>query len=179
MNMNIGRLTDPWGCYYEGYCELLERVRQDLPVDGRRVNRNILFPMLFIFRHILELGFKDILAHVGRIPGEHQVLFDHDLQVLRKRAEKELNGLAEFWNEEMRDCWRQICMSSEFFEKHDPDSYAFRYPATKKRLASLPSDLPIDFDDVLDSFHAARRAFIRITPKLMINDRNDLLYFDE
>jgi len=179
INLNTSNITDPWGCYYEGYCELIENALKGYSINPVRVNHNIIYALLFNLRHVIELGLKDILAQIGHIYGKHDVIFQHDLNSLKQLIFKQLKAYERFDGNTWTKHWNVIENHIQFFIDNDTGSYSFRYPATKNKHPSIPNDLNIDIEIIERMFKDIRQAFIKITPIIMADDRNKLKYFED
>jgi len=114
-------------------------------------------PIVFLYRHALELYFKSVLL-VGNqllemngdeIPAAdiQAVLSSHRLTPLLPHFRKILKAAGFVWNwpddphlksfEDLRKVLREV-------EAVDADSFAFRYPITKKGAASVPHNFTFD-----------------------------------
>jgi hypothetical protein len=122
---------------------LIERIKQnEFTFD---IN-TLVFPIVFLYRHYLELILKSIIKEGYAVIGERKnVPEHHNLYKLWNKA----NELRIKANIEIKNKDRDIVFSCiDDFSKIDPFSEAFRYPTKKKRKgkleteSTLPSDLP-------------------------------------
>ena len=122
---------------------LIERVQKEQhPFD---IN-TLVFPIVFLYRHYLELKLKSIIKEGYAVFGVRKnVPETHDLEKLWNKA-NELSIKAEIG---IKKKYRDIVFSCiKDFAKIDPFSEAFRYPTKKKRKGefgtepTLPIDLP-------------------------------------
>lgn len=177
-NLNTKKLTDPWGCYYEGYCDLIEAAISYYREHPAHQNPHILYALLFNIRQVIELGLKDLLAQFRYIHGDIDVIFSHDLDKLLRASESLLTDHDGFTEKSWYEHWRMIKHHAGFFVENDPNSHSFRYPATRGSRPSIPDDPDMSFRSAEDMFHRIRHAFGGITPLLMKDGRSDLKYFD-
>lgn len=111
---------------YRQATEILLRRFLDDP-DGTAGERDsIVLPILFLFRHYLELRFKDIIVYGQLLSGQHvQWRHGHDLESLWAEAQQLCEALygsglpSEFLR--VGDCVMDLCQL-------DPNSTSFRYP---------------------------------------------------
>jgi hypothetical protein len=122
---------------------LIERVQKEqITFD---IN-TLVFPIVFLYRHYLELRLKSIIKEGYAIEGQAvpEKHMHHDLSRLWNKA-NELRIKAKVEIEEKDQKFVRSCLDE--FSKIDPFSQAFRYPTIKKRKGkpgtepSLPSDL--------------------------------------
>ena len=100
--------------------------------DGTAGERDsLILPILFLFRHYLELRFKDIIicgqCLTGKSP-HYPAEYNHDIKKLWKEVQNLCNALLEpSWLSEfdkIGKCVTDLC-------KLDPNSTSFRYPCDK------------------------------------------------
>lgn|SRR5574340_1546046 len=115
---------------YRQATEILLRRFLDDP-DGTAGERDsLVLPILFLFRHYLELRFKDIIVYGQLLSGQYaQWRHGHDLESLWAEAQQLCKALygsglpSEFLR--VGDCVKDLC-------KLDPNSTRFRYPRDTK-----------------------------------------------
>lgn len=111
---------------YRQAAEILLRRFLDDP-DGTASERDsLVLPILFLFRHYLELRFKDIIVYSQLLSGRHaQWRYGHDLERLWDEAQplcKTLYGSGVPPGfEKVGECVTDLCQL-------DPNSTSFRYP---------------------------------------------------
>jgi hypothetical protein len=134
-----------------------------LPVEDFRA-----YPVIFLYRHALELSLKailwrgaDMLTLKGKLAVEREKLLKtHDLNWLRIEVERVFDAYDWGW-----DCGNRHFGSVKDlrevigeFHKIDAGSFAFRYPVTTKGTPSLPQDFQFNlfhFASVLDALFPA------------------------
>ena len=123
---------------------LIERVHEEqIPLD---IN-TLVFPIVFLYRHYLELRLKSIIKEGYAIEGKAvpEKHMHHDLSNLWNKAnELRIKSGVEIEKKDQSFVRSRLDELSEI----DPSSQAFRYPTRRKRKGktgtepSLPSDLP-------------------------------------
>ncbi len=126
-----------WGVYVLGYREAADSIvdqAQEFGVDL------FVYPVMFLYRHYLEISLKHILIVLRRyfeesseLPTHHRL--DKLWGEVRTLMEKEWNTL-----EYMAD-YDAIEARINEFHKIDKLSFSFRYPVTKGNVSSL-KDIP-------------------------------------
>ena len=122
---------------------LIERVQKEQHLFD--IN-TLVFPIVFLYRHYLELRLKSIIKEGYAVFDERKnVPETHDLYKLWNKA-NELRIKAEI---EIKKKYSDLVFSCiKDFAQIDPFSEAFRYPTKKKRKrefgteSTLPSELP-------------------------------------
>jgi len=113
---------------------------------------SVVYPLVFLYRLVLELQLKLILPLARRLAGKEAVA-DHQ------------HGLMPLWNElrrhleqlDPREDDKELPAIEDFIRQLDtvdPGSFAFRYPTTKKGEVSLPELRHINvrhLSEVMDS----------------------------
>ena len=134
--------------YVEGYRRGAEILVHFVNDHGRDQDF-LVYPILFLYRHHLELAMKRIIRRLPRLLNRE--LTSHEVGELRKHS---LNGLwqalkpmvssiykAVEWpaarSEDIAGADDYICQLSEI----DPDSESFRYPFGKSGKANMPDGL--------------------------------------
>lgn len=133
-NAVLDQVTSVGDFHAAGYrqaAEILLRRFLDDP-DGTAGERDsLVLPILFLFRHYLELRFKDIIVYGQCLTGQHPrypVEEKHDLKKLWEKVQKLYKAilgpgcLSEF--DKIGKCVTDLC-------ELDPKSESFRYPCDK------------------------------------------------
>ena len=146
---------EEWLEYFEGYKKAAIRLIDNSFTDPKefQTEEYIVYPILYIYRHMIELGLKLILYDIEQTYGEKDLVkFDHSLvdrwNEVKKRAEKYLTekfgsnnskGIDKpFRNlEEMLD---NIETEVNFVNNLDFKGMNFRYPVNKKRKKSIDKE---------------------------------------
>jgi hypothetical protein len=99
-------------------------------------------PVLFMYRHYIELRLKSLLLDAGELLDEPQDVPPlHYIRTLWQRVRKLLLRISP----ESDGAWfKRADQVIHDFDSLDPTSFAFRYPVGKTGEPSLPLDLLID-----------------------------------
>ena len=122
-----------WRLYVLGYREAADSIvdqAQEFSVDL------LVYPVMFLYRHYLEISLKHILIVLRRYFEESSELPDH-------------HRLDKLWDEVrslMEKKWNTIAHMADYdaieariieFHEVDKSSFSFRYPVTKENVSSL------------------------------------------
>ena len=132
---NNAYLEPEWGLYVLGYREAADSLVENAEELGVDL---LVYPVMFLYRHFLEIGLKHDLTVLKRyfreplkLPPHHRL--DILWQEVRSLMEKE-------WNTAMHtEYYDAIGDRITEFQQIDEQSYAFRYPVTKQNTSSLNS----------------------------------------
>ncbi len=92
----------------------------------------LIFPILFLFRHYLEIRFKEIISNAKRLLGESgELQSGHDLQILWKMCLAVCNEIYDSGIEDY-DMVELINKTVHDLSQLDPTSQSFRYPTDLK-----------------------------------------------
>jgi hypothetical protein len=145
--LNVGRDNDRTA-YTEGY-RRGARLLVEYVVDRARDQDYLVYPVIFLYRHHIELALKNIIMQALYLLGrklsstEKTHLEQHRLDLLWADLKPILKGLCETarWkpldSEDVEGIDNHIRQLSEL----DPDSYRFRYTHSKKGDPSLPPEV--------------------------------------
>jgi len=118
----------------KGYASAAERAVESWNGRGSRRTDLEAYPILFLYRHALELSIKHVLYRAFELsryhlPGEieEKLQNDHNLQRVWQVVSKTLNMLSPN-NELMRSVEEAISRTCAELSELDPGSYTFRYP---------------------------------------------------
>jgi hypothetical protein len=149
--------------FADGYHRAGKELVEKLLVDSGYGCNYLTFPILFLYRHSLELYFKAIVYTGGRLLGlitsekidDKKLLSKHELTIWLPAIKKIFDHMG--WEKDFQaigiDTFDDFKKLIEEIEKIDPGSYSFRYPVTKKGDASLPDEIifnPIGFGKKMD-----------------------------
>ena len=128
----------------EGYYRAAEMLATQLVEKEREVWSGIVFPMLYCYRHFLELSLKAIIPDLARL-AEHEVEVNltkiHDLDLLWAEFRKHSrNAFSPHEDNEPTDDIVERCINE--MNQVDKSSQAFRY-ATDKKGKLTTDDLPL------------------------------------
>lgn len=143
--LNVSR--NDWGVYALGYKEAADLLVEHV-VNHRASQDTLVYPILFSYRHYIELVIKDTLRMAIRLQDvADQPMGNHNIENLWGELHKLL--LVIFPDEmvnELKDVFRLV---GEFY-KVDARSFSFRYPVDKAGNPSLPGITHINLRNVRD-----------------------------
>ena len=133
-NASLHMTHDMWVIYAEGYKQAADKLVEQVQ-SGNTSNNFVVYPVIFLYRHFVELRLKEILKDgyqaAGKrapVPSKHP-LNEHPLMPLWKECRRIVE---EVWPKDEPiplDSAERIIGQ---LEKHDASSFAFRYPSDKK-----------------------------------------------
>ena len=129
----LGDISD-WAHYIDGYREAGRYVAEAI-LEKQGTVDTLLYPVVFLYRHHIELALKTIVLLGARMfEEEEQVSHQHDLLPLWKRAR---SYLARHWSDQadFLNASEELIKELDAF---DSGSYAFRYPVDTEGANSLP-----------------------------------------
>lgn len=147
-------LNSTWGDDDHGYTEGYRRGARLLVehVVEHQCNQDYLvYPIIFLYRHHIELALKNIIRRVPYLLDrqltlpEESNLKKHQLDLLWQDLRPMINtvgataGWGPFDPTELEGIDEHITQLSDM----DPDSYAFRYTRSKKGAPTLPPDVKL------------------------------------
>jgi hypothetical protein len=147
-------LNPSWGDADHGYTEGYRRGARLLVehvVEHQRNQDYLVYPIIFLYRHHIELALKNILRRVPYLldreltQPEESHLNKHRLDLLWQDLRLMINavgataGWGPFNPAELEGIDEHITQLSAM----DPDSYAFRYTRSKKGNPALPPDVKL------------------------------------
>jgi hypothetical protein len=150
-----------FGSYLNFYHEAFKILMKDVETTGGHVDR-IAYPMLFIARHCLELGFKTNIRHFKKYSEKDDFTNSdsHNLKdlfhafILHVRTTiknlKDKHGI-EVEPTEIKE-FEQYCSELEkltlYFDQVDKGSFSFRYPVDKKNKTVFKYDDRVNLLDI-------------------------------
>ena len=135
-----------WHCYAHGYKEAAERLYESWKTLS---DDNLVFPLVFLYRHYVELRLKELLQTAERFLGlPRGWQSDHDIANLWTR----LAGLLPriFPDEPEADLNNADRLVRELADG-DPYSFHFRYPESKKGQQHLENLERLDVVSFMDA----------------------------
>ncbi len=132
-----------FGVYGRGYAFVAQTVAREL-INSNGFPDYKAYPVVFLFRHALELYLKHIIYMVARLAafrGMQDIDFSlHNCHYIDKLSHKahRLMILAFPNDASLRETMDRIVEFSEQFAKIDPNSYSYRYPIDTKGQPSTP-----------------------------------------
>lgn len=132
LNACVNYGFDDLYAYAEGYRRAGDILAKELEADPRRGLDYLVYPLVFLYRHAIELQLKGIIrdgTQLLRQPAVPKKLLNkHELEPLWTAA---CQILEKVWPESDPDRLRQIAKVISGLSAADPDSQAFRYDRDK------------------------------------------------
>ena len=144
----LGSWSPDWHLWVAGYKLAADRLVSHLTEHGTRFDY-VCIPILFLYRHFVELYLKALLRDVGELlETSEAVQFSHPLLPLWKKLRARLVSFDprndSAWNDRAESLIAEM-------DSLDASSFTFRYPENKAGAVTIPA-LKIDmfhFKDVL------------------------------
>jgi hypothetical protein len=134
---------EPWYGIAEGFKRIADLAVAHVEQTGHDQDF-LVFPILFSYRHFLEVMLKQLIRDARRLLDEDgAVPGTHNLDALWDMAEPLLRRL-----QDSPDTYRSVRSSLARFNELDPRSDSFRYPVDKTGAAHLPGLYSIDLGQV-------------------------------
>jgi len=132
----LSRLVLMWDGYKRAGDALVEYSDRD---EAGRIDRNTLvYPIMFCYRHSVELALKWFLLMYGGYAGVEPNLKDHSLTTLWKSCRATINRIDPEPHPEDQASRDAVDALIQELDKADPQSFAFRYATdTAGRLVLL------------------------------------------
>jgi hypothetical protein len=129
----------PWFLYADGFKEAADRLVISM-IDNRSSLDYLVYPIVFLYRHHLELRLKEIIINGNMLLDQpHNIPKTHPLDALWQKARL---ILLKVWSNGSEKDLMQVDTVIREFSDVDPSSEAFRYPIDKKTENYLiPRDL--------------------------------------
>ena len=139
MNACLDWYHDPTELYIVGYKEAGDSLVNSV-ADGSGTADSLIFPIVFLYRHYIELRLKSLL-HDGRrlLDIEHKQKSEHQLSKLWPKVR---DILVELWPDGSKSDLAAFDRLINQFEQVDPRSTTFRYPKDFNGNNSLQMDSP-------------------------------------
>jgi hypothetical protein len=103
--------------------------------EGKTILDAVIYPIVFLYRHYIELSLKDIIFLCRRLKQEGSGFPQHhNLGTLWDEA-KQL--LSDHYGSDTPEEMKNLDGCIDDFATHDPNSFAFRYPWDKKGNRTL------------------------------------------
>ncbi len=134
---------EDWCIYADGYKKAADILVQDVLKTGTKKNF-LIYPIIFLYRHHLELRLKDIIRNSGILTGQvPDIPVHHRIGDIWNDCKKIILELQSA-NEDSSINLDIISRCIGEFQKYDPGAVAFRYPMNKKGETSLSNLKQID-----------------------------------
>ncbi|EWH01485.1 hypothetical protein [Halomonas sp. BC04] len=139
MNACLDWYHDPTELYIVGYKEAGDSLVNSV-ADRSGSADSLIFPIVFLYRHYIELRLKSLLHDGNRLLDiEHKQKSEHQLSKLWSKVR---DILVELWPDGSKDDLVAFDSLINQFEKVDPRSTTFRYPKDFDGNNSLQMDSP-------------------------------------
>jgi hypothetical protein len=152
--INHGLYGDRWSVYATGYKDAADIVVEQVKATQRHQDF-LVYPIMFLYRQSLELTIKNLIRRAWLLLDEDETddLAQHDIQKYWTLCQALLDRVSPGDSTEQLD---HIGRLINDFCKHDPLSFAFRYPVskpqkkTKERTPTLAGLKEINLRNVKD-----------------------------
>jgi hypothetical protein len=144
-----------WLAYAKSYKDCADKLVEVCGKDSFEVD---IYPIVFLYRHYLELELKSVIAlsHIWEsvaldgddarkrvesvLGGSHS----HDLMTLLSLCKSACERIGLLQGENFRNSYTAFAVCIEEMASRDPGSFAFRYPVDKKLNGHRTAHAPID-----------------------------------
>lgn len=156
LNAFVHVATDRWHLYATGYRRAAELIVEKLPtVSG--MDDCVIYPLIFLYRHSVELWLKNILLGCSRLLGQRaNVQTIHHLndlwnEISQRISEIEKENLAILTSEE-REFLDRVHLKLRSIQDFDKNSTVCRYPVDKKEEIHLSDVQRLHVGEISDYF---------------------------
>jgi hypothetical protein len=140
-----------WDGYMKAGAALVQRA-----MENSFERDKLVYPILFTYRHGLEVAIKWVLDRYGRYAAIDEYERDHRLDKLWQACREVIMEFNGDGPDNTTDIVEGIVME---FHKLDPNSFAFRYSKNKKGLQVPLPDFPIDLENIRDVMEGVNNFF--------------------
>jgi hypothetical protein len=155
----ISRFLDIWIDYSKSGKILIEECQRD-----PTIREFMIYPILYCYRHSLELAMKWVIWMYGRPAGVYSGDYrDHDLWKLWTGCKK---VILHFRSDGESETLRAVEQIIRDFHDWDKSSIAFRYSDDKNSLIPKLPDLTIDLDNIKNVMQAVANFFTGVDGQL-------------
>jgi hypothetical protein len=165
-NSRIHKTKDKWLYYVEGYKVASELIEKEML--EKLTDRDLLiYPLLFLHRHYLEIKMKEIIVEGSSILGNKDMF---------PRGKHKLLELWDELNEVLVEVHKgsyekpDVSIENKIKEFHQLDlkSDGFRYPVDTKGQLNLKSHAAINYRNFMDEFEEVKRFLEGIADELYV-----------
>ena len=178
-------LDDEWDKYADGYKQAGDSLVESLPKSEWQVNQ-IVFPVLFLYRHYIELRLKELLRKSGELlDSTTDVPKEHSLRCLWKLVRPRIETI--LGSKEVKHDSDAVEARIHELDAVDPNSIEARYPddgagnPTLKSIAYVDlghlRDVVNDMSYVLDGASSALVAQLDLKYEVEAEYRNEARYY--
>jgi hypothetical protein len=145
--------SDNWSLIAKGYKNAADKL-VELVVSRKAIPDEMLYPVLFLYRHYIELRLKEIIQLGKRIAtGDLETSHGHDLNSLWNKAKSVLHDKVSGMTDEEIKAFGNIIKQLQ--EVDTSSAEVFRYPKTTKGKVSLDDMSNINLRHVRDVIDGA------------------------
>jgi hypothetical protein len=145
-------------CIWDGYIKAANILAYDCTHDSSD-NQELVYPILFNYRHGLEVAMKWILDNYGRFAGIQEYKKDHNLIELWKLCVLTITRVCDL---DEHNVLQSVGNIVQEFHKIDESSFSFRYPTSKNgKTVQLPS-ISIDLENLRMVMKGLNNFFVTI-----------------
>lgn len=151
-------MSQNWVMYTAGYKEAGDLLLQNVLGGGRQ--NTLVYPIIFLYRHYIELMLKEIILNgwaylgiAGKFPDKHNIdilwgICKDILQKMDKAVDPEFTKSKGY--KETLGVYHALEADLKVFSEWDPNSQAFRYPIDKKGNPMVIDLKSINFKKLLE-----------------------------
>lgn len=153
---------ESYGIYALAYCEAAERLFQPILNSGNFADYDA-YPILFLFRHYVELTLKEVVLLTKRIAVVEQTelppfnMATHNLGTLLEAADRNLELLKETLGLDEQPFEEQTKAFILDLSSFDQRSDAFRYPVDKNGNLFFADHFPVGLPQVAENMEYIHR----------------------
>ena len=145
-----------------GYREAADLLVKHAEADYR-LRGSLVYPIIFLYRHFIELELKYVLVTYGPHAGQTADWESHDLEVLWPKVRVVIDRFGVEEDKEGTDAV-EACIIE--MAKIDRDSFSFRYPV-RKRGQPLPLEFEsLDLENLRETMEKIRNFFLGVDGQL-------------
>ena len=148
LNATLHLGSNDWDAYASGYKEIADMAVDQL-LESQHMPDYQAYPIIFLYRHYLELRLKELLKASSMLFDEPaRIPFDHHLLPLWQRIRPQLERL---WNDEQSLArHNEITARLKEFDVVDAGSFSFRYPEDGRGNSNLQALSVINVKHIKD-----------------------------
>jgi len=163
----VSRHAHIWAGYLKAGDVLLEQCER---TNSRLDRHELVYPVLFCYRHGLELAIKWIIARYGRFAGvSREDHAHHDLWQLWTVCKQIIIEVGSDGDIEGLEAVEQVVKD---FHELDRGSFSFRYSHDKKGMMIVLPDVTFDLANTKDVMEGVNNLFIGADGQLDANSEN-------
>ena len=137
---------------------LIKQAEEDYYLSG-----SLVYPIIFLYRHYLELELKYVLVTYGPYAGQTADWENHDLEVLWPKVRAVIDRFGTEEDKEGTDAV-EVCIIE--MAKIDRYSFTFRYPVTKRGQPLSLEFESLDLANLRETMEKIRNFFLGVDGQL-------------